>query len=130
MIKCPKCNADNSEWALNCVSCQYRLREVAPQPSYDAQKDKEEQAGQKRKPVLAAILSAIYMGLGQAYNEQRGKGYFIFLSPFLVTIIFIALKIFTGALRGFKEQPPVMLYLSFCLSGFSIYVMLICRQEE
>jgi hypothetical protein len=113
MVRCPKCNAENSEWALNCVSCQYRLREVVSQSSESAQKVPQDKTAQKREPVLAAALSAIYMGLGQAYNGHRVKGYLLFFSPFLVTGLFIALKIFSGELKSFKEEPPVMLYLGF-----------------
>ena len=122
MVKCPKCNADNSEWALNCVSCQYRLREVSPQSYQEEQKVPEAKIVQKREPVLAGILSAIYMGLGQAYNGQRGKGYLVFLSPFLVVILFVTLKIFAGEFRSLKEGPPVMLYLGLLpVWIFSIY---------
>ena len=58
-----------------------------------------------REPILAAILSFLFMGLGQAYNGQRRKGYIFFLGYFGLGILyFILLKVFNEPfLEGSKE---------------------------
>ena len=42
-----------------------------------------------RNPILAAILSLIFAGLGQIYNDQVGKG-----------VIFMIIQLINGALTA------------------------------
>ncbi len=53
-----------------------------------------------RDPLIAGVLSAVMLGLGQAYNAQRGKGYWFFASPFLLAPLWL------GVLRIFNLPVP------------------------
>ncbi len=52
------------------------------------------------EPFVAGILSFFFMGLGQAYNGQRRKGYLYFLSYLGMVILYIVLLAF------FHERLP------------------------
>jgi hypothetical protein len=53
-----------------------------------------------REPLLAAILSFFFWGLGHAYNGQRKKGYFFTLSYVFLLIFYLIL------LRLLNEPIP------------------------
>ena len=123
-MKCPQCNAENSEWALNCALCQCRLREVAGQPAQNNSQSAEEKPKQNREPALAAILSFVFMGLGQAYNSQRKKAYLFFFSPaFLAVSYLILLKIFNEPLpeKAQRQNLSSPSYLILLISSFSVW---------
>lgn len=60
-----------------------------------------------REPFLAGILSFLFMGLGQAYNGQRRKGYMFFASyAALVVLYFILLKVFNEPFPESSKEIP------------------------
>lgn len=89
----------------------------------------EIQPQQRREPVLAGILSFLFIGLGQAYNGQRPKGYIFFGSmPALVVIYFILHALFNEPMPQKGEEltfsSPSYLIVSiayFFLWLFNIY---------
>ena len=100
MIKCPKCNADNSDDAIYCKTCNAQIKEVKMISSEEKPKEETnhpvlnqsqtnytpspiapEEPIHRREPILSAVLSFLYLGLGQAYNGQRRKAYMFFAAP-------------------------------------------------
>ena len=78
-----------------------------------------------REPLLASILSFLFMGLGQAYNGQRRKGYMFFASYIgLAILYFILLKVFNEPLpKGSKEiQHTSPSYIITVIFGFVIWI--------
>ena len=58
-----------------------------------------------KKPKLAAVLSAIVWGAGQAYNKQWLKGLFFFLfQVILVGIEILTGNYFSGAFHFVKQD--------------------------
>ena len=53
-----------------------------------------------KKPKLAAVVSAIVWGAGQAYNKQWLKGSFFFLFQ----VILVGIEILTGVPAGNKGK--------------------------
>lgn len=75
-------------------------------------KKEDELIPKKRKPIIAAILSSVTPGLGQVYNGQVIKGFFLFLA----TNLFIVLLSFTGLQFSFYGLIAIiMLSLFFWL---------------
>lgn len=75
-------------------------------------KKEDKRIPKKRKFIIAAILSSITPGLGQVYNGQVIKGFFLFLA----THLFIVLLSFTGLQFSFYGLIAlVMLSLFFWL---------------
>lgn len=61
-----------------------------------------------REPLIAGILSFFCMGLGQAYNGQRRKGYLFFVSYIgMVALYFILIKAFNEPLPESSKDMPV-----------------------
>jgi len=106
-MECPNCNYHNIEGADSCKACQFVFkRQEEPQTVSPINQDSSNvfvpSLDQKREPILAAVLSFILPGLGQAYNEQRGKGY-----------LFVYSLILFGILR--------IPFLSFIIWAYNIY---------
>ena len=57
-----------------------------------------EQPKAVREPIIAALLSVMFPGLGQAYNGERPRGYAIFVLQFAV--LFLVPGIMIWCLRG------------------------------
>ncbi len=61
-----------------------------------------------REPMIAGILSFLFMGLGQAYNGQRRKGYLFFASYIGIAVLyFILIKVFNEPLPVSGKDIPV-----------------------
>ena len=77
-----------------------------------------------REPIIAGILSFLFLGLGQAYNGQRRKGYLLILvSIGLVVLYFILLKVFNEPMPKRSEEMPIgsPAYLITLICGFLIW---------
>ena len=81
-----------------------------------------------REPMLAGVLSFVFMGLGQAYNGQRRKGYLLVASQLgLALLYFILLKVFNEPFPKNKEislnSPSYIITVIACICvwGFNIY---------
>ncbi|MCX5698746.1 MAG: hypothetical protein NTX01_03505 [Candidatus Omnitrophica bacterium] len=78
-----------------------------------------------REPLLAGILSFLFMGLGQAYNGQRRKGYMFFASYIgLAILYFILLRVFNEPFpKGGKEiQHTSPSYIVTAIFSFVICI--------
>jgi len=128
-MKCPKCNTENEGWALYCVSCKNSFREPIEQKLPPPVQNMPEEPRQRREPVLAGILSFLYMGLGQAYNGQRYKGYMFFAAiPASVIFYFILHSIFHEPIPKKGEEPSfaspsyiIITICYFCIWLFNVY---------
>lgn len=90
-MKCPKCNAENENWAVNCGKC------FAPMKSPDTEVLSAGGPGRKkREPGLALVLSLLFVGLGQAYNGQRKKAYFFYLGYLTLPLFFLVFPAIIG----------------------------------
>jgi len=126
---CPKCNTGNEGWASQCKSCGTILKEPVIQKIPENIEKLPEEPQQKREPILASILSFLYMGLGQAYNGQRGKGYMFFSTiPILMILYFILMKVLNepfpkrGDEPSFHSPSYVIATLCYiCIWFFNVY---------
>jgi hypothetical protein len=78
-----------------------------------------------REPMIAGILSFLFMGLGQAYNGQRRKGYLFFSSYIGMTALyFILIKAFNEPLPERSKDIPItsLSYIITVMCGFFIWV--------
>lgn len=93
---CQNCGAEIDKNAEICPKCGVR---VAPPPPSVA----SVQTRERKSPGLAAVLSVIFIGLGQIYNGQIGKG----IGFLIIGIVFVALMI---VLIGFILYPLFWIY--------------------
>jgi TM2 domain-containing membrane protein YozV len=76
-MHCKNCGKQIDEKAEICVGCGVRVKEES-----------------KNNPTLAAVLSFIFVGLGQIYNGQVGKGIgFMAIAFVLIMTMFIGIGI-------------------------------------
>lgn len=68
---CPSCGARIHREAEICPSCGVRIRQV--------------HSGARKNPGLAAVFSFLFVGLGQIYNGQIGKGIVFFIAGIILT---------------------------------------------
>ena len=60
-----------------------------------------------REPLLASILSFLFMGLGQSYNGQRRKGYLFFVSYIGLGVLYLILiKVFNESWPKNEKEIP------------------------
>lgn len=71
-------------------------------------------AAQKKEPVLSALLSFLFVGLGQIYNGQVKKGIIIAISTYLFTfctiIIIVIVSILTAGVGAICCMPIGFLF--------------------
>ncbi|MBC7118874.1 MAG: zinc-ribbon domain-containing protein [Methanobacteriaceae archaeon] len=84
---CSNCGAEIDEKAEICPKCGVR------QPGYTEQKN----------PGLAAVLSALWVGLGQIYNGEIGKG-------ILLMIVYAISAVLILAFIGMVTTPILWIY--------------------
>jgi TM2 domain-containing membrane protein YozV len=90
MVYCPHCGAQVDPMAEICPKCGVRIKQPPP-------------LVESKSPILAAVLSVVFPGLGQIYNGQIGKGIaFLILGAVLVFSI--------AALIGFVLYPIFWIY--------------------
>lgn len=74
-----------------------------------------------REPLIAGILSFLFMGLGQAYNGQRRKGYLFFSSYIILAVLyFILIKVFNESFpkKGEEISRLSPSYITTVICGF------------
>lgn len=98
-VFCRDCGAVISERAEICPECGVRQRDP-PRSSVDSTLDDVFQGG---NPFVAAVLSAVFPGLGQIYNRELEKGIAIIVASFLAALSALVLI-------GFLLFPLVWLY--------------------
>jgi TM2 domain-containing membrane protein YozV/ribosomal protein L40E len=98
-VFCRDCGAVISEQAEICPECGVRQRDP-PKSSVD---DAVEDLFEGGNPFVAAVLSAIFPGLGQIYNRELGKGLAVIVASFLAALSALVLI-------GFVLFPAVWLY--------------------
>lgn len=76
---CSNCGKQIDEKAEICPECGVRQMGSAPyqQPAYE-----------QKNPGLAAVLSALWVGIGQIYNGQIAKGLLLIVG-YIISIILI-----------------------------------------
>ena len=67
-----------------CDECQTLIKARCYCPSCSALVGQGEETVSAKSPLLAAALSAVFPGMGQAYNGQLGKAVLIFITAILV----------------------------------------------
>ena len=88
---CRDCGEEINAKAEICPECGVR-QEPPEQSSTDPQKS----------PGLAAVLSFLFVGLGQIYNGQIGKGLLLMVVvPILTIAVIVNVSVVGGALFGF-----------------------------
>lgn len=86
MVNCPKCGYQISDLASICPRCGARVEFTGP---YEKRHQKS--------PGLAALLSAIIVGLGQVYNGQIEKGVIFFIFFYIsVFVVWYSFLLFFG----------------------------------
>lgn len=98
-VFCRDCGAVISERAEICPECGVRQR-APPRSSVDSTLDDVFEGG---NPFVAAVLSAVFPGLGQIYNRELEKGIAIIVASFLAALSALVLI-------GFLLFPLVWLY--------------------
>jgi TM2 domain-containing membrane protein YozV len=98
-VFCRDCGAVISEQAEICPECGVRQRDP-PTSSVD---DAVEDLFEGGNPFVAAVLSAIFPGLGQIYNRELEKGIAVIVASFLAALSALVLI-------GFVLFPAVWLY--------------------
>ncbi len=110
---------DNS-YAKACERAQERAYERAREAAREAARERERYDCDfgfgsfrcdppVRDPLLAALLSAICPGLGQAYNGHFAKAFIVFLTCFLILPYFLGiLDAFMSAKENNRIQPAVV----------------------
>jgi len=79
---CQNCGAEIDKLAEICPKCGVR---VAPPPSVTPA-----YRGERKSPGIAAVLSFIFIGLGQIYNGEIGKGIaFLVIGVVFVFLMFV-----------------------------------------
>jgi TM2 domain-containing membrane protein YozV len=82
---CTDCGAQIDEKAEICPKCG--VRQSAP----GAYHTTSNQRHQQKNPGLAAVLSALVIGLGQIYNGQIAKGILIFVAAIISAILWFVI---------------------------------------
>lgn len=90
----------------------------------------------QKSPWIAGLLSAIFPGIGQLYNEEYGKGMLfmlLFCGTFVLWILGTAIgassmhaaphAVFRAQMLFFPFEPRIMILLWFILIGPAIYLM-------
>lgn len=90
----------------------------------------------QKSPWIAGLLSAIFPGIGQLYNEEYGKGMLfmlLFCGTFVLWILGAAIgassmhavphAVFRAQMLFFPFEPKIMILLWFVLVGPAIYLM-------
>jgi TM2 domain-containing membrane protein YozV len=96
---CQNCGAEIDKNAEICPKCGVRVAPPPPPPTSFA----PVQMRERKSPGLAAVLSVIFIGLGQIYNGQIGKG----IGFIIIGIVFVALMF---VLIGFILYPLFWIY--------------------
>lgn len=96
---CRNCGTVISDQAEICPECGVRQRSP-PKSSVDSALDDLFEGG---NPFVAALLSAIFPGLGQIYNRELEKGLLIIVVSFLSMLSMMVLV-------GFLLFPAIWLY--------------------
>lgn len=79
-----------------------------------------------REPLLAGVLSFLSLGLGQAYNGQRRKGYLFFICYLGLGVLYlILLKVFKEPISRNREEilTNSPSYLITVLCSFIIWAL-------
>jgi TM2 domain-containing membrane protein YozV len=90
ILPCPECGREISSAAMACPGCGHPVR---GQPAIRDVKS----------PGLAAVLSALWSGLGQIYNGEIGKGVGIAIC-YVISILLI------GAIIGIVSTPIIWIW--------------------
>ncbi|RDZ43706.1 zinc ribbon domain-containing protein [Haloferax sp. Atlit-10N] len=113
-VFCRDCGAVIDARAEICPECGVRQRDP-PKSSVDSALDDLLEGG---NPFVAAVLSAIFPGLGQLYNRELERG-LVFAVGFIVASVSVMVFI------GFLLAPAVWLY-----SVYDAYTRAELRAEE
>jgi TM2 domain-containing membrane protein YozV/ribosomal protein L40E len=98
-VFCRDCGAIISENAEICPECGVRQRDP-PKSSVDTAIEDVFEGG---NPFVAAVLSAVFPGLGQIYNREIEKGIAVIVASFVAALSALVLI-------GFLLFPAVWLY--------------------
>lgn len=143
MAFCENCGATIKQGDQFCENCGAATgpASIEPKPAQTAQAVPKatSTAGQGEKsPVLAAIASFLFSGLGQVYNGSFGKGLLIFfgtligsmffLIPGLIVLVYGIYDAYTTAKKMNEGQVPFVPYQTTHIIAFvviGIVVMII-----
>lgn len=95
-VYCRECSAEIRRAAEICPECGVRQRAPPNSPLAEAALD-------GRNPLVAAVLSAVFPGLGHIYARETDTGIFF-------TVSFVIALLSTVILVGFILAPAVWLY--------------------
>jgi TM2 domain-containing membrane protein YozV len=95
-VFCRECGAEIRRTAELCPECGVRQRAPPPSPAVSALLD-------GRNPLVAALLSALFPGLGHVYAREIETGLF-FAVAFLLSLFSVLVLV------GFVLVPAVWLY--------------------
>jgi TM2 domain-containing membrane protein YozV len=143
MAFCENCGASVKPGDQFCENCGASLGAAAtepkpPQPVQPAPPAAPAAGQGEKSPVLAAIASLLFSGLGQVYNGSFGKGLLIFfgtligsmifLIPGLIVLIYGIYDAYTTAKKMNEGQVPFVPYQTTHIIAFiviGIVVMII-----
>lgn len=98
-VFCRDCGSVISDQAEICPDCGVRQRDP-PKSSVDSAVEDVFEGG---NPFVAAVLSAVFPGLGQIYNRELEKGIAVIVASFVAALSALVLI-------GFILFPAVWLY--------------------
>ena len=135
MAFCENCGASLKQGDQFCENCGASIGAAAMEPKptqpVQAAPAATPAAGQGEKnPILAAIASLLFSGLGQVYNGSFGKGLLIFfgtligsmifLIPGLIVLVYGIYDAYTTAKKMNEGQIPFVPYQTTHIIGFVV----------
>ncbi|HVG18665.1 MAG TPA: hypothetical protein VNI02_06400 [Blastocatellia bacterium] len=92
---CQNCGTNNSDWSHACTNCGRQFQPVShgggPPSGYAVGYAPARAPQPPKNPGVAAVLSFLFVGLGQIYNGEIGKGLIFIICGFISGLMIFVL---------------------------------------
>lgn len=91
----------------------------------------EEEKKRRKNPTLALILSAVFPGLGQIYNNQVPKGViFLVLNTIINFLLYEPLQRVFEAKGGMPDRPTLIVVSGYTIAGMVLWLFSIIDAKK
>ena len=91
----------------------------------------QEQKKRRKNPTLALILSAIFPGLGQVYNNQLAKGIILMVLNTIVNfLMFEPLQRIFEAEGRMPDNPTLIIVTGYTIAGLILWLYAIIDAKK